>query len=495
MLRLYNEFMTTAVSRHIDEVRRIASGQLDQARRGDLGQFMTSSAIADFMASLFQHRSGDIRLLDPGAGVGSLSEAFVRRFKTMGKISTSVSVTAYEIDPILSRYLKGNLAFLGKGPGITTKVLQEDFISSTAFAASFGGAMRYTHIILNPPYRKISANSPERKSLQALGVEAPNLYVAFLAIAVVLVEEGGEIVAIIPRSFCNGLYFRQFRKWLLERAAITHIHVFESRKDAFQGDGVLQENIIIRLVRGESQGTVNISHSKDATFKDFQERTTHFNEVVKDDDSERYIHIPFQVEDDLASTFPYSLEDLGIEISTGPVVDFRVKEHWLREPAGNFAPLLYTHNFLKNTFQWPRMKKKPDAIRVTPVTEKLLMPRGWYVVTKRFSSKEEKRRIVAYVVDPCRLPYDLYGFENHLNVFHVRKRGLSEDLALGLALFLNSTLVDSRFRTFSGHTQVNATDMRTMRFPAEKTLIRFGICSRKEHELTQQKIDMIVKNL
>ncbi len=45
------------------------------------------------------------------------------------------------------------------------------------------------------------------------------------------------------------------------------------------------------------------------------------------------------------------------------------------------------------------------------------MPRGTYVLVKRFSSKEEARRVVATVCDPEAVPGDKVGFENHLNVF------------------------------------------------------------------------------
>ena len=52
----------------------------------------------------------------------------------------------------------------------------------------------------------------------------------------------GQIVAIIPRSFCNGPYYRSFRDFILERAAIKQIHLFGSRNKAFMDDNVLQEN-------------------------------------------------------------------------------------------------------------------------------------------------------------------------------------------------------------------------------------------------------------
>ena len=53
----------------------------------------------------------------------------------------------------------------------------------------------------------------------------PNVYALFMAAAVELLKHGGELIAITPRSFCNGLYFREFRRWLLARMSLRHIHL------------------------------------------------------------------------------------------------------------------------------------------------------------------------------------------------------------------------------------------------------------------------------
>jgi hypothetical protein len=280
----------------------------------------------------------------------------------------------------------------------------------------------------------------------------------------------------------------------LERAALTHIHVFESRTRAFKDDEVLQENIIVRLVRGARQGTVMVSMSHDQSFSDLIVREIPFVEIVKPGDTERFIHVPTEPVGDSGPLFSHTLEDLGVEVSTGPVVDFRLKEHWLAEPKGRCVPLLYTHHFRGGQFTWPVAHKKPNALRLNEDTRKWLMPRGCYVLTKRFSAKEERRRLVAYVIEPKQLEHDHYGFENHLNVFHRRKQGLPSDLAHGLWLFLNSTVVDRYFRNFSGHTQVNATDLRAMRYPSRETLVRFGKWARTQKSPSQEEIDRYIEN-
>ena len=82
---------------------------------------------------------------------------------------------------------------------------------------------------------------------------------------------------------------------------------------------------------------------------------------------------------------------------------------------------------------WPRTNgRKPNAIDDDIETRKWLMPQGAYTLTRRFSSKEERRRIFAAVYDPARITTDRVGFENHLNVFHQQGKGLPPLLARGL---------------------------------------------------------------
>ena len=50
-------------------------------------------------------------------------------------------------------------------------------------------------------------DSQPRRLLSRMGIETSNLYTGFLAVAVRLLAPSGELVAITPRSFCNGIHF------------------------------------------------------------------------------------------------------------------------------------------------------------------------------------------------------------------------------------------------------------------------------------------------
>src|SRR5438552_1239004 len=100
---------TNDLVERVDFFRLDATRRLDPVTRSSLGQFMTPSGVARFMAALFEGRSQDVRLLDAGAGVGSLTAAFVEEMCTRQAGPRAVSSTAYELDPALCEYLSSTL--------------------------------------------------------------------------------------------------------------------------------------------------------------------------------------------------------------------------------------------------------------------------------------------------------------------------------------------------------------------------------------------------
>jgi adenine-specific DNA-methyltransferase len=473
----------------LEEAQRAFGKAASRAERSAIGQFLTPAPIARFMASLFERHAPVVRILDPGAGTGSLFAALTEQLISKPERPESIEIVAYETDRNIIPHLETTVDFCRQfcaeaGVAFQGTVHCEDFISAavTRFHDGFFTMTQddFTHVILNPPYKKINGETQTRRILNSAGIGVSNLYAAFVWLAACLTRPGGEIVAITPRSFCNGPYFRRFRKALLSLVDLRHIHTFESRKKAFADDSVLQENIIFHGIRNERQkGIVKISASQGPVFSEVQVREVPFQAVVVPDDSDAFIHL---IESDdgqqlmeCMSRFSVTLAELGVEVSTGRVVDFRAREFLHQDPEPGTVPLIYPCHFENGFVHWPlKGAKKPNAITFSDQTEDLLVPAGYYVLTKRFTAKEERRRIVGVIYDPTRIDAPLVAFENHLNYFHSRGRGLPPDLARGLAVFLNSSLLDRYFRLFSGHTQVNATDLRKMRYPSREQMLRLG---------------------
>ena len=484
----------------LDQVRLEVSAKLDQSRRSELGQFMTPSNVARYMANLFPVGTlENVRLLDAGAGVGSLAGAFLDRGAAGDFLFRHVEVTAYEIDQTLRERLSHTLEHYAGRLDLDSEIVSEDFIENAVNRIQFQSSRRFTHAILNPPYKKIASLSRHRLLLRQVGIETVNLYSAFVALSIALMEPGGQIVAIIPRSFCNGPYYKPFREFLLARAAIRHIHLFGARDKAFRDDDVLQENLILLLECGGVQGEISISTSTDDRFDDYVVHAHPFERVVFPDDPEHFIHVPTSPAwgaIELSSTFAHSLADIGVDVSTGPVVDFRLKEYLRDMPEPGSVPLLYPCHFDGQSIAWPKPEgKKPNALMLNAETAKWLYPNGYYAVVRRFSSKEEKRRIVASLVTPEAFNTTSLGFENHLNVFHEAKLGLPADLARGLVVYLNATMIDECFRRFSGHTQVNATDLKRMKYPSRDVLNALGRWAVTQGTMSQEQIDQKIASI
>lgn len=480
-----------------DLSRLEVSPTLNPERKSALGQFMTPGTVATFIASMFGPLPRAVRLLDAGAGMGALTAAFVYEIVSRDDKPDLIEVTAFEVDSVLADRLELTLSACTQeceaaGVPFRSRIVRDDYIlhASEPLMSNSGP---YSCAILNPPYAKINSTSGTRLALRRMGIETSNLYAAFVAVALGQLQPSGQLVAITPRSFCNGRYFEPFRRLMLEQSAIHQVHVYESRKKAFADDDVLQENIIYKLIKSDPQpAVVRISSSSSPQDTAVVTREVPFEEVVLPNDPHKYIRLALSVEDgELAERvrgLSRTLSDLGIAVSTGRVVDFRAKEHLRKQPEPGTVPLIYPVHFAEGFVAWPQLKgKKHNALASNERTADLVVPRGTYVLTKRFTSKEEARRLVAVVYDPERVHAEHVGFENHLNYFHVNGRGLPATLAKGLALFLNSTAVDQYFRQFSGHTQVNATDLRNLHYPTREQLEeagrRFGNALPAQHEI------------
>jgi adenine-specific DNA-methyltransferase len=492
----------------LDSIRIEAQDSLDKERQSDLGQFFTPPPVAQLMAGMFDVYPPTIHLVDPGAGVGTLSAAFIEKAVLGSPKPQKITVTAFELDPILVKSLK---VTLGACQQLCNKfhiefqfqICQEDFIATSVEELNGKDSLfsvvqpDYNCAILNPPYKKINSNSKARYLLRSVGIETTNLYTAFLWLTMKLLVPGSQIVAIVPRSFCNGTYFRPFRYDLLHTLAINRIHIFESRDRAFKESDVLQENIIFCATKtSESRQKVTITSSNDPGDNNITTREVEYNQLVHPDDPDLFIRI---VPDELGQQISTqitglttSLKDLGITVSTGRVVDFRARDLLREEPDKEIIPLIYPANLNKGLVVWPRPNiRKPSYLASARKVDSLVIPAQYYVLVKRFSSKEEKRRVYAAVYDPQKFSVARIGVENHLNYFHRRYGGLPVHLAKGLALYLNSTLVDQYFRQFSGHTQVNATDLRNLRYPTEAQILKLG--KRVEDEFPDQNgIDKII---
>lgn len=122
----------------------------------------------------------------------------------------------------------------------------------------------------------------------------------------------------------------------------------------------------------------------------------------------------------------------------------------------------------------------------------MLIPNGNYVLSRRFSAKEDKRRLVSAPFIGEKFNFAQIGFENHLNVIFRKKETLTVFETIGLSALLNSAIIDRYFRIVNGNTQVNAAELRTMPIPPLEIIKNIGEKTQKIAADTQEQIDGIV---
>ncbi|OBA45714.1 MULTISPECIES: Eco57I restriction-modification methylase domain-containing protein [Kocuria] len=465
------------------EQRRISTAGSITA---EAGQVFTPRVAAILLASMLDLPDPKrLRILDPGAGTGILGAALVSLIRE-ARPGTSVELVAVERDSRLIPALGETLHEVDSLANVSASIIEADYLLDESGLLGGHEALDdpFDLVIMNPPYSKLAAGAPERLALRQLGVEAPNLYAAFMALGLSQLRPGGQLVAIVPRSFMNGTYFESFRRFLLNRSALRRIHTFESRNTVFRDSGVLQESVIVTLEAGGKPGPVDIgvSLTNDPVPHHY---TVDYEKVVLPTDVHKFIRIPDEHGEDIPAD--KTLAELGLSVATGRVVDFRARSYCLENSGDETVPLIYPGNFNSGVITWPRgmKRQKPQHFDARDdFSRKQVHAPGRYVVVKRFSAKEEPRRVVAAVWDG----EGPVAFENKTNVI-----GPIPDaaVAIGLSIWLNSGPLDRLFRTFSGHTQVNAGDLRALPIPDEDTLRKWG-CDREPELLGQDEIDRIV---
>ncbi|MBM7492688.1 adenine-specific DNA-methyltransferase [Micromonospora luteifusca] len=461
---------------------------MDDDQQRELAQFFTPRIVAEHMAAQAKiPDQGKFRILDPGAGSGSLIAAIVGRV-LQEKVDVSVALTAVEIAPYLHAPLRGTVEDCVDvarrfGVDITFTLVEADFVDWACCQAQQEEELAsedrsYDLVIQNPPYRRISALSPVREQLRRFDIDVPNLYAAFMMLGSSMLADGGQLLSITPRSFANGTHYRDFRRKFTRSMGLERISVFDDRQSLFADLAVLQENVILSAIKGSRPEKVSISVSGGVDGP-VRERIVYYSEVIRQGDPELFVHVPVSGLSDRAATvidgLPCRLSDLGVSVSTGRVVDFRVRDALRFEFDGDAEALIYPGNLQGGRVVWPMQgTRKPQQIVSGPTTAKLLMPAECYVLVKRFSPKEARRRLMASVFQSGDIPGAVVGFENHLNVFHSSGAGLQGSLAAGLSVWINSSILESYFRRFSGHTQVNVADLKNIRYPSFERLTLIG---------------------
>ena len=477
---------------------------MPKSKRKKKGQFFTSAETATFMADMFDigDREGSVSVLDPGAGTGMLSIAFLERLMTLSP-DINVFLTCYETDPEVLPVLKINLEYAkNEYPDrIEYRVLEEDYILSQSndFEENLlanQAPLKYDYIIGNPPYLRVMRDHPAAMSMPKVVHGAPNLYFLFAAMSLFNLKNEAEMVYIIPRSWTSGAYFKAFREYLLTVGKIEQIHLFVSRDKVFNAEEVLQETMIIKVIRSnrKPENVLITSSNSCNDFANISRLMVPYDAVVSGEDL--YVYLPTRDEEieiiKKINKYHTTLPDEGLKMKTGIVVDFRQWDELRKEPGDHILPLFYSQHIRDGRVNHQPSGKEFDWI----IDEKpgLIQKNKNYVFIKRFTAKEERRRLQCGVYSPADFKeYKFIGTQNKINyIDRVDGSEMDAQTTYGVYALLNSTLFDMYYRILNGSTQVNSTEINNIPVPPANMIKKIGERVLVSADLSTDNCDRII---
>jgi len=512
-------------SEYADRLGVLYSKTVTEEYKKEVGQYFTPLDVARFMSKYVNETTDRVKILDPGCGIGILSVALAEELILKNISIRTIELVAFETDVDILQYSERCFEYLRKwlndrGVEFTVFLCKNDFIlhNSLILNNQDNTYEFYDIIISNPPYFKLPKGDIRSQIAKSVIYGQTNIYTIFLSIAAKLLKPKGQLIFITPRSFCSGNYFRLFRETFFMLVDIKSIHIFNSRKDTFRRDKVLQENIIITADKNSSEKSnktkLNAKEyfttiSSSSGVEDINNRRIkkfRINELINFDSYQKILYLPSSSIDEevikIFKTWTGSLNHYNLDISTGPVVGFRSENMIKIKNDKNTVPLLWLHNVESMELIWPRNigykgKPKGQYIVNNEKSRSRLVKNKNYVLLRRFSSKDDKRRLVAS-------PYlsalfdnsEMLGLENHLNYIYHKQDNLSSIQIFGIAALLNSRLFDLYFRTFNGNINVSATELRDFPLPDMVLIEKLGarIIAKQENR-NNYNIDLLVSEI
>lgn len=487
---------------------------IPKTQRKKKGQFFTSKETAMFMASLFSldnFSTTDITILDPGAGTGILSAAIIDRIYSDTHVN-SVHLTCYENDETVLPVLRNNLEYIKENSPISFKydIIDKNYITTQADSFEGNSSLfqnqhdlnnlsKYDIVIGNPPYLKIARNDPAALGMSSIVHGAPNMYFLFTAMSLFNLKDNGEMVYIIPRSWTSGEYFRSFRKYILENSNITHIHLFVSRDKVFSQEKVLQETMIVKLKKEitEPKSILITSTNSNNDFKNISQVNVPYNSVITGKKS--YVFLPTSEKEvqiiQTINQYINTLPDEGLKMHTGIVVDYRQHQSLRATEEEHTVPLFYSQHIKQGRVNHLSSGKKYDWI--IDSNPSLLQANQNYVFCKRFTAKEEHRRLQCGIYLSKDFPnYKLIATQNKINfISRTDGKAMDEILVYGIYALLNSTLFDMFYRILNGSTQVNSSEINSIPVPPIKHIQRIGQLLLDTDDLSTFNCDKILREV
>jgi len=455
-----------------------------------LGRLFTKKDSARLMASMLKLDESKTvyTILDPGAGTGILAAAAIEEICKKYSSCKQIFVTCYENDPVFIPMLKDNLERVRKkcrhdyDVRLYVTVYEENYLtdSKNHYTVTFFDTVnedKYDIVICNPPTELVDKASPEALAVGKVTQLKISSAFLFARLAARHLEEGGQLVIMLPTLVASASQLTSFRQDMAEALSLERIHLFIAKQKNKKRAVPLKKSIILAYGKCKRPDTVTITTSTDSGKDITTLPPLDYNFVVDKEDGS--LTLPKSLEDtkivQYISTFPETLSSLGLKMSTGLIIDSRCEGLLFSEDVKATVPLLRPSHIKGGQISFPQPVKRQY---IAPVDPRLVQKNKNMVIIKRVPATSDDRFVNSAIYMAAQLPaYRYISTHNKINFIDTKDKNseICPRLAFGLFALLNSTIYDRYISIVSKSKQINSKEMRQLPLPPRNIIENIGM--------------------
>ena len=472
-----------------------------------LGRLFTKKDTARLMAGMLRLDEGKTvyTVLDPGAGTGILTAAVVEEICKKYSSCKQIFVTCYENDPEFVPMLKDNLERIRKkcrhdyNVKLFVTVYEENYLtdSKNHYTVTFFDSVvedKFDIVICNPPTELIEKSSPECETVGGVTQLKISLSFLFAKLAKKHLEDGGQLVIMLPTLVASASALTEFRKEMAKELSLEKIHLFIGKQKNQSRATPLKKNVILAYGKCKKPDTITVSTSCDSGKEVTVLPPLDYDFVV--DKNDGVLTLPKNAEDTrivkYISGFPETLSGLGLKMSTGLIIDSKCEGLLFTEPIKTSVPVLRPSHMKNGQISFPQPIKRQY---VAPVNTSLIQKNKNMIIIKRVPAKSDERFVNSSIYMAAQLPaYKYISTHNKINFIDTKEKNaeICPRLAFGLFALLNSTIYDRYISIVSKSKQINSKEMRTLPLPPRNIIENIGMRLMAVRQTSVAACDQIV---
>ena len=455
-----------------------------------LGRLFTKKDTARLMAdmvTLDKTRSA-YTILDAGAGTGILSAAMIEKICKECPAIEQIFLTCYENEPSLVDMLEDNLERIRKkcrhdyDVKLFVTVYRENYLTDSKkhYTVTFFDTIpdKYDIVISSPPTDFAEKYSEDAEGVGGISQIKLSKAFLFLKNAKDSVEEGGQLVMMLPTTYSSASALTPLRKEMAEALALRSVHLFIGRQKNEKRAVPLKKSFVAAFINSERPETITVSTSYDNGKSAVELGNLPYGFIV--DELSGALTLPKSAEDTkivkYISSFPETLDSLGLKMSTGLIVDSKCEGLLFTEPNEGTVPLIRAQSLVDGQTKFPQPIKRQY---LAPVNPSLIQKNKNMILIKRVPAKSDEHFINSAVYLAAELPqYRYISTHNKINFIDTKDKNseMPARLVFGLFALLNSTIYDRFVSIISKSRQINSKEMRTLPLPPRNVIE--NICMR-----------------